>query len=432
MKSNMENFFARLKGGKNVFMICLSVIVLGLVSGFIVFETTKASVTLVLDGEEKLVDTHADTVAELLKDENLSPDAHDYLSHDLSAQLDAGDVIEWKPAFQVTLSVNGNDQQVWSTQETVKGFLENQNIELKEHDEMSVSLDDELKEDMTIAVDEAFKVAVNDGGKQNDIWTTSTTVAGFLEQQNIQLGELDRVEPGKNENVKANSEINVIRVEKVTDVVEEPIDYATIKKNDSSMQKGTEKVVEDGQEGKQEKHYEVVLENGKEISRELKKTDVVKESSDKIVAVGTQVIMQTAVKTSSDSSTPTKSTKSSSSKPEPADDAKKSEPKAKSEPAGKAGKVLNVSTTAYTANCTGCSGITSTGFNLKSNPNAKVIAVDPSVIPLGSKVFVEGYGTAIAADTGGAIKGNKIDVFFSSKSQAYAWGNKTVQITILD
>ncbi len=429
MKSNMENFFARLKGGKSVFMICLSVIVLGLVSGFIVFETTKASVTLVLDGEEKLVDTHADTVAELLKDENLSPDAHDYLSHDLSAPLDSGDVIEWKPAFQVTLSVNGKDQQVWSTQETVKGFLEGQNIKLKEHDDMSVSLDDELKEDMTIAVDKAFKVAVNDGGKQNDIWTTSTTVAGFLEQQNIQLGELDRVEPGKDENVKANSIINVIRVEKVTDVVEETIDYATIKKNDSSMQKGTEKVVEDGHEGKQEKHYEVVLENGKEVSRELKKTDVVKKSSDKIVAVGTQVIMQTAVKTSSESSTtPTKSTKSSS-KPEPAADVKKPEPKAKSEPAG---KVLNVSTTAYTANCTGCSGITSTGFNLKSNPNAKVIAVDPSVIPLGSKVFVEGYGTAIAADTGGAIKGNKIDVFFSSKSQAYAWGNKTVQITILD
>ena len=427
MKSNMENFFARLKGGKNVFMICLSVIVLGLVSGFIVFETTKASVTLVLDGEEKLVDTHADTVAELLKDENLSPDAHDYLSHDLSAQLDAGDVIEWKPAFQVTLSVNGKDQQVWSTQKTVKGFLEDQNIKLKEHDDMSVSLDDELKEDMTIAVDEAFKVAVNDGGKQNDIWTTSTTVAGFLEQQNIQLGELDRVEPGKDENVKANSKINVIRVEKVTDVVEEPIDYDTIKKNDSSMQKGTEKVVEDGQEGKQEKHYEVVLENGKEVSRELKKTNVVKKSSDKIVAVGTQVIMQTAVKTSSEpSTTPTKSTKSSS---KPAADVKKPEPKAKSEPSG---KVLNVSTTAYTANCTGCSGITSTGFNLKSNPNAKVIAVDPSVIPLGSKVFVEGYGTAIAADTGGAIKGNKIDVFFSSKSQAYAWGNKTVQITILD
>ena len=423
MKSNMENFFARLKGGKNVFMICLSVIVLGLVSGFIVFETTKASVTLVLDGEEKLVDTHADTVAELLSDEDLSPKTHDYLSHDLSAELNAGDVIEWKPATQVTLSVNGNTRNVWSTEDTVEDFLKDQHIELGNHDEMSVSLEDKLKENMTIAVDEAFKVAVNDGGKRKDLWTTSTTVAGFLEQQNIQLGELDRVEPGKDEDVKANSEINVIRVEKVTDVVEEPIDYATVKQNDSSMQRGTEKVVENGQEGKQEKHYEVVLENGKEVSRELVKTDVVKESSDQIVAVGTQVITQTAVKTSNEPSTSSKSPKSS--KPE----TKKAESKPKSEPSG---KVLNVSTTAYTANCAGCSGITSTGFNLKSNPNAKVIAVDPSVIPLGSKVFVEGYGTAIAADTGGAIKGNKIDVFFSSKSAAYAWGNKTVQITILD
>ena len=55
---------------------------------------------------------------------------------------------------------------------------------------------------------------------------------------------------------------------------------------------------------------------------------------------------------------------------------------------------------------------TATGLILNNNPNAKVIAVDPSVIPLGTKVYVEGYGYAVAADTGGAIKGHKIDVFF--------------------
>ena len=68
--------------------------------------------------------------------------------------------------------------------------------------------------------------------------------------------------------------------------------------------------------------------------------------------------------------------------------------------------------TAYTASCNGCSGVTATGFNLRANPDAKVIAVDPSVIPLGSKVYVEGYGYAIAADTGGSVKGKRIDVFF--------------------
>ena len=90
-----------------------------------------------------------------------------------------------------------------------------------------------------------------------------------------------------------------------------------------------------------------------------------------------------------------------------------------------------VSASAYTASCKGCSGITSTGINLKKNPGLKVIAVDPSVIKIGTKVYVEGYGYAIAGDTGGAIRGNKIDVFIPNKSDALKWGRKTVKIKIL-
>lgn len=95
-------------------------------------------------------------------------------------------------------------------------------------------------------------------------------------------------------------------------------------------------------------------------------------------------------------------------------------------------KELTVSATAYTANCKGCSGITATGVNLKANPNIKLIAVDPNVIPLGSKVYVEGYGYATANDTGGAIKGNKIDVFIPSQKEAENWGRKTVKVKVLN
>ncbi|AOZ90384.1 peptidoglycan-binding protein [Bacillus xiamenensis] len=95
-------------------------------------------------------------------------------------------------------------------------------------------------------------------------------------------------------------------------------------------------------------------------------------------------------------------------------------------------KEMTVTATAYTANDGGISGITATGVNLNKNPNAKVIAVDPKVIPLGSKVYVEGYGEAIAADTGGAIKGNKIDVHVPSKSQAKNWGVKSVKVKVLN
>lgn len=95
------------------------------------------------------------------------------------------------------------------------------------------------------------------------------------------------------------------------------------------------------------------------------------------------------------------------------------------------GKTLSMRATAYTAYCEGCSGITANGTDIRSNPNLKVIAVDPRVIPLGTKVWVEGYGEAIAADTGGAIKGNKIDVFIPSEGQARKWGVKQVTVKIL-
>ena len=97
-----------------------------------------------------------------------------------------------------------------------------------------------------------------------------------------------------------------------------------------------------------------------------------------------------------------------------------------------AGKTLTVTATAYTPYCAGCSGITATGINVKSNPNMKVIAVDPRIIPLGSKVWVEGYGTAIAGDTGGAIKGHKIDLLMPNNSQAKSWGVRTVTIKVLN
>ena len=95
-------------------------------------------------------------------------------------------------------------------------------------------------------------------------------------------------------------------------------------------------------------------------------------------------------------------------------------------------RVITMRATAYTAYCKGCSGTTSTGINLRANPGAKLIAVDPSVIPLGTKVHVEGYGYAIASDKGGAIKGNRIDVFVPNERDAMAFGRKTVKVTILE
>ncbi|PGY13270.1 enterotoxin [Bacillus cereus] len=101
------------------------------------------------------------------------------------------------------------------------------------------------------------------------------------------------------------------------------------------------------------------------------------------------------------------------------------------------GRELTVVATAYTAHPSENGGtyggrvLTAMGHDLTANPSMKMIAVDPKVIPLGSKVWVEGYGEAIAGDTGGAIKGNRIDILLGSDSAANKWGRKTVKVKIL-
>lgn len=101
-----------------------------------------------------------------------------------------------------------------------------------------------------------------------------------------------------------------------------------------------------------------------------------------------------------------------------------------STPAG--GRMITMESTAYSsdpADALGGGSVTATGQNLLTNPMA--VAVDPSVIPLGTRLYVEGYGEAYAVDTGSAIQGNIIDVHFSTAAQCYSWGRRTVQVTIL-
>ncbi|MFT8364161.1 MAG: 3D domain-containing protein [Sporolactobacillus sp.] len=96
-----------------------------------------------------------------------------------------------------------------------------------------------------------------------------------------------------------------------------------------------------------------------------------------------------------------------------------------SQASAKSVRTIRVQSTAYCEK-----GITATGFNFNRNPKAKIIAVDPRVIPMFSLVLIPGYGKAIARDTGGRIKGNIIDVHFSSKQQAIRWGRKHITIKV--
>ncbi|WRP06678.1 ubiquitin-like domain-containing protein [Rossellomorea aquimaris] len=379
------------------------------VFGILFYEGSKNTVALTLDGEQKEIRTHANTIQDILKELEISTRSQDYLYPSGNTKVSNNMNIVWEPAKQVEVVVGDQTKKVWTTADTVKELLSENEIKVGEHDKVKPGLSEKVTGDMNVKIDTAFSLKLVNGGKEQKVWSTSTTVADFLKQQGITLKKSDRVEPSLDKVVKANDVVNVVRVEKVTDVVEETKDFTIISKKDSDLSKGKEKVVQEGKNGLVEKKFEVVKENGKEVSRKLVSEKVVKESQDKIINVGTKVLVAQVSRGSSSSN---------------------SSATASAAPSG--GREFYVSSTAYTASCNGCSGFTATGINLKSNPNVKVIAVDPSVIPLGTKVYVEGYGYAVAADTGGAIKGNKIDVFFPSKSDAYRWGRKTIKVKILN
>lgn len=392
----MKNLILQSGNSKKYAIFGACFLLIALVAFGLIYEGTKKTVTVNANGEKQELRTHADTVKDIIEELEIPYKSQDKLMPGLQTEIKNEMEIVWIPAQLVVLKIDGEEQKIWTTAETVADLLHDKDISVSERDSINVALDTEIQEGMEIVIDFAFPVVLNDGGNEQEVWTTSTTVADFLKQQGIELKEFDRVEPGLDQTIQEDTVINVVRVEKVTDVVEEPVDFAVVSKKDSSLTEGTKKIVQEGKKGRLQKKYEVVLENGKEVARTLISEEVLAEPTDQIVALGTKPKQEV------------------------------------SRGASGSGKEFYVTATAYTASCNGCSGITATGLDLRANPNAKVIAVDPSVIPLGTKVYVEGYGYAVAADTGGSVKGKRIDVFFPTSSEAYRWGMKRVKIKILD
>ncbi|MGY4691896.1 ubiquitin-like domain-containing protein [Salibacterium sp. K-3] len=402
MSLKRNAFFAGWKPGKGAVLVFSFLLLTAAGLFYAVHETTKATVTITKGEEEMTVATHADTVKGLLEEQNLDVKERDELSSSFTDPIVGNMELEWMPARQITVSDDETTSEIWTTASTVGEVLKEQNIDVGPNDDLNKDITASVQDGMTVAYEPAFPVTVQDQDETEEVMTTESTVAEVLKEADIALDDNDRVEPGKETAVSHETKLEVIRVEKVTDVVKEEQDYATVTRRDDSLANGQEEVMESGSKGVVEKKYEVVLENGEEVSRELVDETQVKESEDKVVAVGPTD--QTAV--ASRGSSPSESS------------------------AG--GRTISMEATAYTADCTGCSGITATGVNLNANPNRKVVAVDPAVIPLGTRVHVEGYGEAVAADTGGAINGRRIDVHVPTNQQAMSFGRRNVQVTILE
>lgn len=411
----MQRQMKRLLNNKKTTIALLSFIIVTVVLCMATYQSTKKNVTLVANGKEKEVQTHADTVNDLLKSQGIDLTAHDKVTPAKDQELSDNMKVVYDQGKKIQLTLNDQKKTVWTTADTVQDFFNTHHIAIHAHDQMTPSPNAKITSGMAVVYDPGFQITVQDGAKSEKRWAHEMTVGDFLNENHISLNEYDQVSPAKNETITPQTNVTVVRVKKVNDVEKVPLKVETVTKKSDSLAKGEKKVLNEGKPGVAEKHFEVTYKNGKEVSRKYVGQKVLQKSENKIIALGTKEPDSSSISLGQSVASHIEPMSAPAPKPK------------KQEPANE----FYVNSTAYTANCAGCSGLTTTGINLKTHPNAKVIAVDPSVIPLGSKVYVEGYGYAIAGDTGGAIGGHKIDIFFSSKSAASHWGSRRVKIKVL-
>ncbi|EXX86128.1 hypothetical protein BG53_06555 [Paenibacillus darwinianus] len=310
----------------------------------------------------------------------------------------------------VSVVLNGQETVVTTKQWSLQRLLDEQAITLGPDDKVSMPLNAAVKDGDRIVVDQAVQVTVKADGKLKTFYTTRKTVGAAIGQTDIEIRAQDKVYPSLNTKLEGNTKITVVRVDKHITETEEAMPFTIVKKMDPNLETGKTLVVQQGQQGLIVKKFEKTFADGMLVQTRLLTKFMETSKRDKIVAVGTKKPKADVVVLSAKS--PETATVS------------------KGGASFNAKKVLkNVTLTAYTAGVESTGkgkghpeyGITASGAKVKEG---RTIAVDPKVIPIGWWVYIEGIGFRRAEDTGSAVKGNKIDVYYDSQKYAMKFGKK--------
>ena len=304
-------------------------------------------------------------------------------------------------AVPVTIDDDGRQKTIFTTAQTVGEALVAQNIPLFEGDAISPNLSAPIAPDTTITIERSVPVEIAVDGKRIKTRTRAETVGGVLAQEGVMLVGQDYTRPAENAPLAAGQTVEIVRVTEALEIEQETTDFETIYMPDPNLEIDRQEVRQPGQQGITKTRTRVRYENGKEVFRQTEETWLAQEPADKIIAYGTNIIVRTL---------------------ETAD-----------------GEIeywrkIRMLATSYSAATSGKSkdhpsyGITRTG--LKAGYG--VVAVDPGVVPLWSKVYVPGYGEAVAGDTGGAILGKHIDLGFDEDNPPlwYTWVDVYVETPI--
>lgn len=307
----------------------------------------------------------------------------------------------------VAISADGKVVNVSTYRATVKEALDSADVMVGKYDRVTPDIESNLKNGMQITVKRAVPVKICVDKKVLNVNTADNSVGDMLKSQGIVLGKLDRVSPALSSNLSSNLNVKVTRVTEKVVITPEEVAFQTVKKPSDLMAKGSIKIIQEGIEGIREIATKVTYEDGVKVASS-KISDVLKSAPvNKIIAVGTLAWFM---------------------------------PSRGSEKVFYTRKIT-MKATSYTADyaCTGKRpsdsgfGVTATGTYVRRNTDGySTVAVDPDVIPLGTKLYIEGYGYAIAEDTGGAVNGKIIDLYFEPGTKEYRrWHTHYVNVYII-
>lgn len=287
---------------------------------------------------------------------------------------------------------------------TTAEVLEEKGITLRENDEVNFGLDEVIKDGSQIVVSRAVAIQIVDGEDAYFVRTAKKKVADLLAAEGISISETTVLNVELDGVVFEGMTVTITHTSEEIVTAEEIIPFKITKKPSTKLKEGETKVVQEGSEGLLKKEYIVYYENNKEVSRELLNSEVVTPAVDKIVHYGASAPATAAVAYNTGTIT-----------------SRGGELRYKA--------VINASASAYCIK-----GRTATGVQTRVG----VVAVDPKVIPLGSRLYIESadgswtYGNAVAADTGGSIKGNKVDLYMETYNEAISFGRRNAKVYILE
>ncbi|GAC42437.1 3D domain-containing protein [Paenibacillus popilliae] len=303
-------------------------------------------------------------------------------------------------ASKKTLSVyvDGREEALVTRESLLRDVLDEHAIAVGAHDVISKPLDSEIADGDWVIIERAMPVNIMMGGKKETHYTTKKSVSEALIELNIPAKPEDKVIPEKKTAVSENMHIRIIDVHKNVEERKVTVPFRTVKKADPTLMKGKTKTLQKGQAGLVIQKIEKVYEDGKLVYSKMVDKQVKTKQVNQIVAYGTKTEPEVAVLSAGGGS------------------------KSDGSVDFNYKKVLkNVELTAYTEQEGSVGSKTASGVIVSEG---RTISVDPDVIPLGWWVYIEGIGFRRAEDTGGAVKGNIIDIYFDSSSTVHKFGRK--------